>query len=530
MAMYKCTICGGNLLFKPGETTCVCDSCGVRQTMPGSETGARHAAPDRKSPPRRAAAPRARTDRPSPEVGVRNAANPDQNARSPYRPFYPLVKIALFFLALAAGTVVAFSLHLRQAGSEGERLAQFPSFSLGSLFGGDYFRGIDSWFSDTFPYRDKMVEFNGKLDSLYGIRKQQVIDTHDNFEDDEILDAPVNTRPTMPSATATDPNGSTTQADGQTTETTAVTTQPAQPPQEAQTLGGIIVVGDTGYETYSFSQAAADMYVGAVNRAAAALQGKATVYDILAPLGIDIVLDDATRANVHSADQKKAMEYIYGSMYQDIRTVDTYSILRQHRDEYLYFRTDHHWTATAAYYAYAGWAAQKGVSVPALSDYETKEFSGYLGSLYNKTKNETSALSKNPDTVVAYLPPCGTTLTFTDTKGKQTNWRVIYDVSGWNSASKYNTFIGGDNPFTVIRNTDKQDGTSCVVIKESFGNAFVPFLIPHYETVYVIDYRYYNGELTDFVTQNGVQDVIFVNNMSATRSTNLMKYVDGLIK
>ena len=452
-----------------------------------------------------------------------------------YRPVYPVLKVLLFFLALAGGTVMAFSLHLRSTGSDGERLAQFPEFSLGALFSGDYFRGVDNWFSDTFPNRDTMVEINGKIEGLYGIRKQQVINTHDDFEDDDIPDASrpgsVNTRPTQPPVTLPDPTA--TGSDGQ--PTAPVTTpptqeQPPQPPQEAQTLGGIIVVGDTGYETYSFSQAAADMYVNAVNRAAAALQGKATVYDILAPLGIDIVMDDATRATVKSADQKKAMDYIYGSMYENIRTVDTYSLLRQHRNEYLYFRTDHHWTATGAYYAYAGWAALKGVQAPALSSYETREFPGLLGSLYRNTKDKTSALSQNPDTVVAYLPPCDTSLVFTDSKGKETNWRVIYDVSGWAASSKYNTFIGGDNPFTVIKNKDRQDGTSCVVIKESFGNAFVPFLIPHYETVYVIDYRYYKGELTDFVTKNGVQDVIFVNNMSATRSTNLMKYVDGLIK
>ena len=68
-----------------------------------------------------------------------------------------------------------------------------------------------------------------------------------------------------------------------------------------------------------------------------------------------------------------------------------------------------------------------------------------------------------------------------------------------------------------------------MVIKESFGNAFVPFLVSHYQTVYVIDYRYYPGELVNFVTEKQVQDVIFINNMSASRSTNLMQYVDGLV-
>ena len=296
-----------------------------------------------------------------------------------------------------------------------------------------------------------------------------------------------------------------------------------------QTLGSILVVGNSGYEYYSFSQKAADMYVSAISRAATALEGKATVYDILVPLAIDIVLDDEIRANIRSADQKKAMDYIYGSLPLSVRTVDAYSLLREHRDEYLYFRTDHHWTATGAYYAYAAFAAQKGVTPPALSDYQTMNFEGYLGTLYSKT-GKVAALGNTPDTVTAYRPLYPTTMQFTDMKGNKTNWPVVKDVSGWKSSSFYSAFIGGDNPFSVIRNTALSDGSSCVVIKESFGNAFVPFLTSHYETIYVIDYRYYDGELVDFVTTNGVQDVIFINNMSATRSTNLMSYIDGLVK
>ena len=63
------------------------------------------------------------------------------------------------------------------------------------------------------------------------------------------------------------------------------------------------------------------------------------------------------------------------------------------------------------------------------------------------------------------------------------------------------------------------DGSSCVVVKESFGNAFVPFLTDHYQTIHVIDYRYWKGSLSQFVTENNVQDVLFVNNLSAIRGS-----------
>ena len=95
------------------------------------------------------------------------------------------------------------------------------------------------------------------------------------------------------------------------------------------------------------------------------------------------------------------------------------------------------------------------------------------------------------------------------------NWNVIRDVSEWARTSKYNCFIGGDNPFTVIENPTITDGSACILIKESYGNAFAPFLVDHYQHVYIIDYRYYEGNLTQFVKDKNVQDVILLNNMEA---------------
>ncbi len=474
--------------------------------------------------------------------------------REQYRHGYIPWKIILFFLALTAGCVLSFLLFLRPSYSEGEKrqLAPFPAFTVNALLSGDYFADIDTWFSDTFPLREEMVAIHGGMESLYGIRQHAVYTDNDNhFDDDVIPDTP--TRPTTaataPTTTATLPPYSTTvgttatttvttttatedTATTTTTVTDPVTTTTTVPPvadNVPQTLGSILVVGNSGYEYYSFSQKAADMYVGAVNRAAAALKDKATVYDILIPLAIDIVLDDEVRSEVRSADQKKAIDYIYGSLDASVRTVDAYSALRAHRDEYLYFRTDHHWTATGAYYAYTAFGEAKGTAVPALTDYDTKDFEGYLGTLYSKT-GKVAALGNTPDTVRAYFPLYPTSMQFTDRKGNTMSWPVVKDVSSWKKESLYSAFIGGDNPFTEIHNKSITDGSSCVVVKESFGNAFVPFLVSHYETVYVVDYRYYQDDFIRFVTENGVDDVIFINNMSATRSTNLMTFVDDLIK
>ena len=97
---------------------------------------------------------------------------------------------------------------------------------------------------------------------------------------------------------------------------------------------------------------------------------------------------------------------------------------------------------------------------------------------------------------------------------------MVTDVSEYGAGLKYNSFIGGDNPYTEINNPAITDGSSCVVVKESYGNAFVPFLVDHYQTVYVIDYRYYTGNLTQFIQERGVDDLLFLNNADALSERN----------
>ena len=138
-------------------------------------------------------------------------------------------------------------------------------------------------------------------------------------------------------------------------------------------------------------------------------------------------------------------------------------------------------------------------------------------------------MAANPDTVTAYHPiSTEARMRYGKSESDLTAGKVIYDESSADAGLKYGTFIMGDNPYTVIENPDLSDGSSCVVVKESFGNAFVPLLVDHYQTVYVIDYRYYTGSVTDFAKTNRVTDVIFVNNLSAIRGSYQMGKLAGV--
>src|SRR5699024_1624754 len=104
------------------------------------------------------------------------------------------------------------------------------------------------------------------------------------------------------------------------------------------------------------------------------------------------------------------------------------------------------------------------------------------------------------------------TMTFTDKNGTKIDWPIINDVSDYGAAMKYSTFAAGDNSFTEFHNPGVTDGSVCIVIKEAFGCALMLFLIDHYSTIYEIDYRYWDGSLTEFAKEVGADEMIFANN------------------
>ena len=288
-------------------------------------------------------------------------------------------------------------------------------------------------------------------------------------------------------------------------------------------------VGDTGYEMYTYVESTAKKYADNINAIADAVEGTATVYMLPAPLSSGITLPDALYGKDIFSDQKAAEDGIISFMNDKVVSVPLNKAMMAHRGEYIYFRTDHHWTATGAYYAYAEFCKAAGKTANPLEGYKTQEFPGFLGTFYRDT-NESSYLGDNPDTVVAYHPlSTEATLDYTDKNGQVIRWPIIYDQSSAPASYKYGTFVGGDQPYTIIKNPALTDGSSCVVVKESFGNAFVPFLVDHYETVHVIDYRYWEGSVSDFVKTNGVDDVLFVNNLSAIRSSVLVGYLHDIL-
>lgn len=428
-----------------------------------------------------------------------------------------IIVAGVVLLALSFGALI-LPLRPEESSIEKRKLAEFPDFSFSALFDGSYFSGVSLWFSDTFPMRDELVALSYKIQNLLGtstVRKG----FNEGVKGDDIPDAPVVPVTDAPSS---EPSSADTSEPVSVTEVSTTAPEPtteAPMPDHIQSLSGILVCGNAAYEYYNFSQEAADGYARAVNKAASLFNGNAQVYSVIIPLSSDIVLDKRVRAGLSVSDQKKAIEYMYGSMNDGVRKVDIFDTLASHAGEYIYFRADHHWTGLGAYYAYTQFCAAKGIAPLPLSSYTVRSFDNFLGSFYADSGQD-PALAETPDVVDTYTPPCNTVMTVTEASGNVLTTPMIYNATSNRPAYKYSAFIYGDNPFTVLENTDMAQGESCILIKDSFGNAFAPLLTYHYKYVYVYDFRYDNPTVAQLVNEKGIDDVIIMNNISLTRSSS----------
>ena len=433
--------------------------------------------------------------------------------------------ILIFTAMLAVGFIVSLVVSLRPEVSETENreLEKFPKFTAESLLSGEYFTGIERWYADTFPGRDFFIKTGSKVKTL--LTGTQTVKIHGDVSiGDEIPEnMPQPDGAVTPVIKGEEPEGGGNEEPEDRPETEPEKTDLG----ETRSFSAVLLVGDTAYEYYSFVQKTADKYVSAVNSLAGNLAGKARVFDMIVPTSMGITLPDSLAGEITSSDQKKAAEYMYGMMDGTI-TVDVFDSLRQHRDEYIYFRTDHHWTMLGAWYAYREFCEKAGLMPNELDSYEKREYEGFLGSFYASTE-QSPALGENPDTLEVLVPQAGTEVKITDRSGKTFNWFLIADASDYGAGLKYSAIAGGDNPYTIIKNKNISDGSSILVVKESYGNAFVPFLADHYENVHIIDYRYWNGKVSDFVTENGIENVLIINNISATRAGSLMDKLAGIL-
>lgn len=227
-----------------------------------------------------------------------------------------------------------------------------------------------------------------------------------------------------------------------------------------------------------------DRSVAAINAFGETLDGRLSV--LIAPTSSQIYADRLPDY-APEQEQRRMINYVYGSLGESIQFVDVYDALYRAREDYIYYRTDHHWTTYGAYIAYSTLIRRYGYAPVSLDRIDIEHAShSFFGSYYSKVISREA----DPDTVDIYTSGGASvsTVRITLPDGTVAERNDMYFRENLEKKDKYLTFLGENVPLIEIESD--AGGGSVLVIKDSYANCLVPFLTKHFSKVAVVDLRY----------------------------------------
>ncbi|MEG0565038.1 MAG: DHHW family protein [Hungatella sp.] len=204
-------------------------------------------------------------------------------------------------------------------------------------------------------------------------------------------------------------------------------------------------------------------------------------------------------------DQARVSETLMADLGGEV-VIPIEEVLRAHREEAIFYRTDHHWTALGAYYGYRAWTASMG-----LTPWEPKDFAihtvseDFLGTIYSKVN-----IAHPPDSIQLYVPKV------------PTHYEIYYDASATpapmyryqalETKDQYAVYLDGNHGLTEIYNAGMTEGSDrkLLIIKDSFAHSFAPFAANHFSETYLIDLRYFNQNPAQFMQEKGITDLLIL--------------------
>ncbi len=299
---------------------------------------------------------------------------------------------------------------------------------------------------------------------------------------------------------------------------------PANPTDNNATgydAGAIYVWNNTGYELFGGSESMGQNYGESINALADKLSGF-NVYSMMVPNHTEMGLPARVKEQTNTTSQADNIKAGYAAMKSNVTPINAYNYLSEHCNEYIYFKSDHHWTGLGAYYAYTAFADTLGMTPLKLEDCTEQQITGFTGTFYSLAND------LETDTVSYWQFPYTVTMDITSSPGETINYDSPYFENEESGTLSYGVFIYGDNPLTVLHSSSPAatSGKKIAVVKESYGNAFVPYLSYNYEEVHIMDLRTFREastlDLTSYCRQNGITDVLFLNGvMSANTQIQL---------
>lgn len=413
---------------------------------------------------------------------------------------------------------------------EKRELATFPKFSFQSYFDGEFTSGITKFYDDTVPFRDSFKVTGNKLKGLFGLRGKDTTPT---------IIGPGNVvGPQTPStdpepSQPTDPTDPNTGMAGRQPQDTKPTEPPTEEPTQRDFTGeeaegswenGLLIVNQDDHWRCMelFGGGSGSTYAEALNTLQEKIGSGVTIYSMPAPLASEFYVP--SNFAEYSASQSKCFDGIAEKLNSGIVSINVCNTLAKHTEEPIYLRTDHHWQPLGAYYAAQAFAEAAGVPFADISEYEVNKNEGFVGTMYAFSGDD--RIRNDPEDFTYYVPKASYKTHYYDLSF---NYRYTGHLfQGVDTANSYLMFMGGDSNVVKI-DTEVKNGRRLLIVKDSYGNAEVPFYTSSFEQVFVVDMRYFERNLVNFIKEMNITDVLFtMSSYSAVGSNanNIMNLIE----
>jgi hypothetical protein len=264
---------------------------------------------------------------------------------------------------------------------------------------------------------------------------------------------------------------------------------------------------------------AVDRSIEAINKLAETTE--TPVYVMIAPTSAGVYTDTLPK-NAPQLDQQEVIEHIYGGFNSKVSSIDVFDILNASKEDYIYYRTDHHWTSLGAYVAYSTAISKLGFTSIPYSKYDVEHASSdFLGTYYSKTLYD----SVQSDTIDIYSnKDGGSVVSCTINNGlEEKTYDSIYFREFLETKDKYSTYLGTNQPVINIK-TNLQSDKKILVFKDSYANSFIPFLTQHYNEITALDMRYINN-FREYALPEDYTHILFLYNCTTFASDDNIKKI-----
>ncbi|MFR2264668.1 MAG: DHHW family protein [Clostridium sp.] len=236
------------------------------------------------------------------------------------------------------------------------------------------------------------------------------------------------------------------------------------------------------------------------------------VYDELTPRYLPLVDQLSLINSINSYLSLKSNDHI--------NTINVAEELLKNKDDYIYYKTDHHWTSYGAYLAYLTYMDYLGLEIVDINNLEKITINNFLGTYYNRSK-----YFKADSDFITYYNILGLHI---EIDGKEQ--LSLMDLDKFKGSDKYSAFLWGNNGLTKVINeniSEERKGSSILIFKDSYANSFIQFLSYNYEIIDIIDLRYFKESIRNFMKDKDYNEILIMysfNNLSSDINIRRLKF------